>query len=116
MIECTFELNGKEMSSFKVRTFSFPAFSGLADAVNRRELACVASVGPIPPGRYYVVDRPSGFLGAIRNFRSGKGRWFALYAIDGKIDDETFCEHVSRARFRLHPNGPMGMSQGGTCQ
>lgn len=28
--------------------------------------------------------------------------WFALYAIDEKIDDETYCNKVRRGEFRLH--------------
>ena len=40
------------------------------------------------------------------------GDWFALYAADGKIDDETFCNQVKRGNFRLHPKGTAGISQG----
>ncbi|MEO0444300.1 MAG: tlde1 domain-containing protein [Pseudomonadota bacterium] len=35
-----------------------------------------------------------------------------MYAIDDEIDDETFCEKVKRGLFRLHPNGPLGRSEG----
>ncbi len=41
-----------------------------------------------------------------------KDEWFALYAIDKEIDDETYCEQVKRGQFRLHPKGRRGISQG----
>lgn len=113
MKECTFELNGKPMSVFKVGATSFPAFSGLGVHTNLRTSACFANQGPIPPGEYYILDRESGGrLGWIRDLWSGKGSWFALYANDGVIDDETWCEQVKRGQFRLHPKGRVGISKG----
>ena len=113
MLDCSFELNSKPMSEFRCGAMSFPAFSGLGSSVNRREFACSVGVGPIPPGTYYIFDRQSGgSFGALRDFLSGHGEWFALYAIDGSIDDETFCDKVKRGNFRLHPKGPAGISQG----
>lgn len=113
MIDCTFDLNGKPMSSLKCGAMSFPAFSGLGVHANRREYACHAGLGPIPPGIYYIFDRQSGgVLGSLRDMLSGHGDWFALYAIDEKIDDETFCNQVKRGNFRLHPKGTAGISQG----
>lgn len=110
---CEFELNGKEISAFKMGASSYPAFSGLDDHVNKRPLVCVPNLGAIPPGRYYVIDRPSGGrLGWLWDLRSGRKDWFALYAVDGKIDDETWCEKVKRGEFRLHPKGPLGISAG----
>ena len=104
MIDCSFELNGKPMSVLKCGAMSFPAFSGLGAHANRREFACNVGVGPIPPGTYYIFDRQSGGLfGALRDLLNGHGEWFALYAVDGKIDDETFCNEVKRGNFRLHP-------------
>ena len=41
-----------------------------------------------------------------------RSEWFALYAIDGKIDDETYCNKVKRGLFRLHPKGDLGISEG----
>lgn len=51
-------------------------------------------------------------MGAVREFFTDKKEWFALYAIDSKIDDETFCEGVKRGNFRLHPKGIAGISEG----
>lgn len=113
MIDCIFELNNKPMSTFKCGPITFPAFSGLGSHANRRMSACHPNVGPIPPGTYYIFDRqPGGLLGPFRDLFSDKGEWFALYAIDGKIDDETYCDRVKRGNFRLHPKGALGVSQG----
>jgi hypothetical protein len=40
-----------------------------------------------------------------------KADWFALFADDGTIDDNTLCNHVRRGEFRLHPRH-IGISQG----
>ncbi|MBL1259565.1 MAG: DUF2778 domain-containing protein [Thiotrichaceae bacterium] len=113
MIDCTFELNDKPMSIFICGATSFPAFSGLDQHVNRWLSACIPDQGPIPPGTYYIFDRQSGGLfGPLRDMFTGKDQWFALYAIDGKIDDETYCDKVKRGNFRLHPKGDRGISKG----
>jgi len=113
MIDCTFELNGKPMSAFKCGAASFPAFSGLEKHVNKRVSACIPNQGPIQPGTYYIIDRQSGgLIGPLRDLFTGRDKWFALYAIDDKIDDETFCNKVKRGLFRLHPKGPSGRSEG----
>jgi hypothetical protein len=108
MIECTFELNDKPMSELKCDAKAFPAFSGYGAHVNRRASACLSGLGPIPPGTYYILDRQSGgLLGPLRDYFSGHSNWFAFYANDGKVDDETFCNSVKRGNFRLHPKGPL---------
>jgi hypothetical protein len=113
MIDCTFELNGKPMSTFKCGATSFPAFSGLGKHVNKRVSACIPNEGPIPPGTYYIFDRQSGgLLGPLKDLFTGRDEWFALYAIDNNIDDETYCKKVKRGLFRLHLKGPFGKSQG----
>jgi|SRR5690554_3861628 len=113
MKKCTFELNGKAMSSFTIGASSFPAFSGLGNHINRRVSACVPSLGPIPPGEYFILDRESGGrLGWLYDLWSGKRNWFALYNNDGYIDDEAWCESVKRGQFRLHPRGLEGVSKG----
>jgi hypothetical protein len=113
MIECTFELNDKPMSLFKMGSMQFPAFSGKGDQINRRAFACNPNLGPIPPGAYYILDRQSGgLLGPLRDLYSDKSDWFALYAIDTKIDDEVFCDSVKRGNFRLHPKAGIGVSKG----
>ncbi len=113
MKDCSFELNGKPMSSFKIGATAFPAFSGLGKHINRRQSACLPNQGPIPPGEYFILDRESGGrFGWLRDFIRRKGDWFALYANDGKIDDYTWCEQVKRGEFRLHPKTGSGISEG----
>jgi Protein of unknown function (DUF2778) len=113
MIDCKFELNNKPMSTFWCGATQFPAFSGLKEHINRRASACVPYAGPIPTGKYYIFDRESGGLaGPLLDIFTGKDQWFALYAIDKKIDDETYCNEVKRGNFRLHPKGDQGISQG----
>ena len=113
MKNCRFVLNGQPLSDFVCGSSKFPAFSGRGGNVNKRIAACVPNKGPIPPGEYYIVDRQSGgFLGPLKDFLTDRDRWFALYAIDGSIDDETFCDKVKRGQFRLHPEGPLGISEG----
>lgn len=38
--------------------------------------------------------------------------WFALYADDIRVDDQTFCDNVLRGAFRLHPAVLFGRSAG----
>ncbi|HEY1081141.1 MAG TPA: DUF2778 domain-containing protein [Prosthecobacter sp.] len=111
MISCTFELNGKTTSQLKCGAHSFPAFSGRRGHTNKPSSACIVGVGPIPPGNYYIVDRQTGFAERIFG-NSFKENWFALYAVDGEINDEIYCDGERRGEFRLHPNGPQGISAG----
>lgn len=113
MFQCSFELNNQAMSAFRLGATSYPAFSGLGRHANQRAVACVKGTGPIPPGIYYIFDRQSGgMLGPIRDMINGRNDWFALYAADNRVDDETFCEEVKRGNFRLHPKGVTGRSEG----
>jgi hypothetical protein len=114
MLQCSFELNNKPMSTFQIgAVISVPAFSGLAPHVNRRNSACLPDLGPIPFGKYFIVDRESGGrLGQLYDFFSNRADWFSLYAADEKVDDETFCNQVKRGHFRLHAKGVQGISKG----
>lgn len=96
-----------------------PAFSGKPAYVNDPAKVMVANRGPLPTGRYYIVDRQSGGkLGWLkelmteRTSAAGRSQWFALYRVDGEIDDFTFVEGVRRGNFRLHPIGRRGISEG----
>jgi hypothetical protein len=101
------------MSKLEVGSLSFPAFSGLKPHVNQRTAACMADIGPIPPGEYYIFDRQSGGrIGALLDSLGRHDGWFALHAMDGTIDDESFCQGVRRGEFRLHPKGAYGASRG----
>jgi RHS repeat-associated protein len=81
----TFELNNQEMSVLECECGeSFPAFSGLPEARDDPSQSDIPNVGPVLPGDYYIVDRPSGGrLGWLREFLRGTDEWFALYRDDG---------------------------------
>jgi hypothetical protein len=113
MFQCTFELNGEPTSKFVAGAASYPAFSGLYPNINKRASACLPDLGPIPPGEYYIFDRQSGGrLGWLYDAIGRRDGWFALYAADSRIDDETYCDQVKRGAFRLHPKGATGNSKG----
>ena len=96
---------------------TFMAFSGRGAYKNRGGCAIIPNEGPIPPGKYWIVDRPSGggfgswahavvkdtFNKVVRGAEFTRFEWFALYRDDKSIDDETWYNHVWRGHFRLHP-------------
>ena len=84
------------MSAFKLGAFSFPAFSGFEENISQPSSVCLANEGPIPIGRYYILDRQARLIGNIVGRFTGYMDWFALYAIDGRIDDETYCNKVRK--------------------
>lgn len=103
---------------------SFPAFSGDGMFLNRGGCTAVVDRGPLPAGKYWIVERPSGGLASrtkaslidawnsLRGAPSRHKEWFALYRDDGKIDDWTWVNGVRRGNFRLHPVGGAGLSFG----
>jgi hypothetical protein len=102
----------------------FNAYSGNKQYRNRGGCTMVPSNGPIPAGKYWIVDRPTGGVGSQAwasikdtvNSAIGTpvhhGEWFALYRDDGLIDDYTWVNGVRRGNFRLHPAGGQGISLG----
>nr|WP_152985973.1 DUF2778 domain-containing protein [Burkholderia sp. lig30] len=97
----------------------FDAFSGKDGVKNDPAAVAMPGDGPLPPGRYYIVDRGSGGLFThIRDFfmdfinHTDRGKWFALYRDDGNIDDWTFINGIGRGHFRLHPRGLANISEG----
>jgi hypothetical protein len=119
-VTCSFRLNNAPLSTFTCSGVgNFTAFSGMP--VDRDNPAAVAHAGsgPLPQGRYYIVDRQSGGrLGWLYDYLRAHGygtdrsEWFALYRVGGKIGDETFVNGVRRGAFRLHPVGPLRRSEG----
>lgn len=113
MLSCSFTLNGKPLSKLRIGAKSFDAFSGMGVYVNQRQHACIPGRGPIPPGSYYIIDRESGgLLGPLRNLFNDRSEWLALYADDGSVDDVVKCNDIARGNFRMHPKGPLGISEG----
>jgi len=87
----------------------YSVFSGLNSAVNDPGQVANMDIGPIPKGRYYIVDRQTGgAMGWLRDsVRAALGndptKWFALVPIDGNTDDCTVVNGIVRCGFRLHP-------------
>ncbi|MGF6550132.1 DUF2778 domain-containing protein [Paraburkholderia youngii] len=92
---------------------TFNAYSGDRQYRNRGGCTAVPNKGPIPAGKYWIVDRPTGgirskaraWLADEWNASRGKptyhAEWFALYRDDGSIDDFTWVNGVKRGHFRL---------------
>ena len=59
-----------------------------------------------------LIENRGGLFGWLYDMIGQRGDWFALYANDGKIDDETYCNEVKRGNFRLHPKVGRGISKG----
>jgi hypothetical protein len=106
-IERTFRLNDKPLSVLHCDGIGdFSAFSGDGTGKNNAAAIAIRDVGPLPPGRYYIVDRGSGgvfshmrdFLYDVYN-QTDRHKWFALYRDDGRIDDWTFVNGAGRAIF-----------------
>lgn len=95
---------------------TFMAFSGTGIYRNRGACGDVLKNGPLPTGKYWIVDLGAG--GALSALKSdaqdlwnktwygtafGRDEWFALYRDDSGIDDGTWINNVYRGLFRLHP-------------
>jgi type VI secretion system (T6SS) effector TldE1-like protein len=124
-IQGKFVVDNKPLSPlFMFGVGSFPAFSGEDIYLNRGGCSKIPDKGPIPAGRYWIVDRPTGGWGSqmiarvkdLRNSFSGppshRDEWFALFFDDGQIDDYMWVEGVKRGNFRLHPKAGQGISKG----
>ncbi|MBK0033913.1 DUF2778 domain-containing protein [Erwinia sp. S43] len=112
-----FILNGADIAPLTIYGVgTFMAFSGQQVYMNKGGCGHMSKLGPIPPGNYYIVDRPTGDwknrvrAAGIDVYKSIKTlsiinhyEWFALFRADGSIDDTTFIEGVERGGFRLHP-------------
>lgn len=117
-VACTFQLNGKPTSLLQCPGIgNLAAFSGHDRGRDNPAAVALEDIGPIPPGRYYIVDRQSGgrlgwLYDFLRTYAYGTDRdkWFALWR--EKTGDTTIINGVRRGQFRLHPIGPQGLSDG----
>ena len=110
-------LNGADYAPFNLYGVGvFMAFSGKGIYRNKGGCGAVPSDGPLPPGKYWIVDRQEGNWFSqkkkeihdevnrlIGRRQFGKSDWFALWRDDWGIDDYTWIEGVKRGNFRLHP-------------
>ncbi|GAB7524164.1 DUF2778 domain-containing protein [Paraburkholderia sp. 2C] len=118
-IQCTFRLNSQVTSTLYCSGFgSVNAFSGQKDGRDNPKAIAVEKIGPIPPGKYYLLDRRSGGrLGWLYDmvsqagiFSSDRSKWFMLW--NERTGDSTFINGVRRGEFRLHPAGSGNYSEG----
>jgi hypothetical protein len=118
-VRCTFILNKEKSSVLSCNGIApVAAFSGADGGRDNPDATAIANVGPIPKGRYFLVDRQSGghlgFLydlwGAYGFGTTDRRGWFMLWnPVSG---DSTNINGVRRGHFRLHPMGEMRLSEG----
>jgi hypothetical protein len=118
-VRMRYSLNQQTTSTLHVPGLGdFVAFSGDQEGRNNPDGIAWKNVGPIPPGVYYVVDRQSGgpasrFIDYLyESLPRGvdKNEWFALWQC--ALCDSQNIDGVTRGNFRLHPRGPLGLSEG----
>ncbi|WES69066.1 DUF2778 domain-containing protein [Superficieibacter sp. BNK-5] len=117
MLKGNFILNNADFAPLTIYgAGTFLAFSGNGIYRNKAAYSHVLKNGPLPVGKYWVVERGSGgfFSGLKANVQDGwnktwhgaafgRDEWFALYRDDWEIDDSTWVNSVHRGLFRLHP-------------
>jgi len=120
LVYCTYVLNGEPLSRLVCDGVSYDAFSGDASSyVNDVRYQDVPKRGPLPLGRYYILDRESGgtfgwIEQPLRDYfaKTNRSEWLSLYRDDGIVDDQTSINNIQRGAFRIHPVGPRGVSEG----
>lgn len=110
-------LNGADYVPFNLYGVGvFMAHSGKGAYRNNAACGVMPDNGPIPTGKYWIVDRLEGnwFSQKSREIDDlrkrvfsgqpfGKSDWFALWRDDMSVNDSTWIEGVKRRQFRLHP-------------
>lgn len=118
-VRCTFLLNNKTTSTLECSGFGLvDAYSGQKQGRDNPRDTAMSNIGPLPAGTYYLVDRQSGgMLGWARDWYDAHGwgttdhsKWFMLWNPNG--GDTTMIDGIRRGNFRLHPEGPMRLSEG----
>ncbi|CAN7288738.1 DUF2778 domain-containing protein [Trinickia sp. LjRoot230] len=71
---CTFSLNSQKTSVLSCPGAGlFSAFSGTSTGHDNPKAVAQPDIGPLPPGRYFIVDRQSGGrAGWIRDLQRGE--------------------------------------------
>ncbi|VVD61942.1 hypothetical protein PMO31116_00148 [Pandoraea morbifera] len=121
----TFTVNNQFFSPLTIfGVGTFQAYSGDQGYRNRGGCTAVPNKGPIPAGRYWIVERPEGglrskmqagiwdFYHSLNGTPTHRDEWFGLSKDDGQIDDTVQVNGVARGNFRLHPSGGSGVSFG----
>ncbi|MEM5372352.1 DUF2778 domain-containing protein [Paraburkholderia azotifigens] len=118
-VHCTFTLNRKDTSTLVCEGYgTVEAYSGQMDGRDNPDRVATPKIGPIPPGTYYLIDRQSGGVmgwaydaaGDRFGFSTDRSKWFSLF--NPRTGDVTMIDGVRRGEFRLHPEGPAGLSEG----
>jgi hypothetical protein len=117
-VYCTFALNKKTTSALVCSGFgAVEAYSGHGKGRDNPDDVADQDVGALPPGTYYLIDRQSGGrFGWLHDFQAryfgstDRQRWFMLWNSRG--GDVTMIGGIKRGAFRLHPEGPLHLSDG----
>src|SRR5215469_16232937 len=94
-VSCVFTLNNKASSDLSCTGFgSIEAYSGKDKGRDNPGAVALEGVGPIPPGRYYIIDRQAGGrfgwardLWAEYVYGNDHAQWFSLW--NPKTGDST---------------------------
>ncbi|EXU74571.1 DUF2778 domain-containing protein [Erwinia mallotivora] len=103
----------KEGKSLKLECYgvgSYDVLSGIDRFINQPNCSDIEKAA-IPPGTYWIVDRPTGsLLNQIRSeaidmyhlYKNHHSEWFGLYSAQ-TMSDHVFVNGARRGSFRLHP-------------
>jgi hypothetical protein len=118
-VQCTFRLNNERTSRLYCSGFGgVTAYSGQKDGRDNPRAVAIENIGPIPPGKYYLLDRHSGgrmgwfydMISQASRLSTDRTKWFMLW--NERTGDSTFINGVRRGEFRLHPAGSRNTSEG----
>jgi len=125
MISCEMNYNnvsgdGKYIKLKCNNVGEFDVFSGDSPMTNISECSFKEKAA-LPPGLYWIVDRPSGSWGnwfetTVKDWLNGTNHseWFGLYN-DITMSDSMYVNGVERGSFRLHPLRPNGSGVSWGC-
>jgi len=89
---------------------SFDVLSGIDKYINNPNCSDIEKAA-IPPGTYWIVDRPTGSIAnqlraeaidLIHLYKNHHSQWFGLYNAQ-TMSDHVYVNGVRRGSFRLHP-------------
>jgi len=103
-------IDGKRVKLNCYGVGSFDILSGIERYINNPDCSDIEKAA-IPPGTYWIVDRPEGSLlnraraeliDMAHLYRNHHSEWFGLYSAK-TMSDYVFVNGVKRGSFRLHP-------------
>lgn len=102
--------DGKRVKLICYGVGSFDVLSGMDIYINNPDCSDIEKAA-IPPGTYWIVDRPEGSfanqvraeaLDLIHLYKNHHSQWFGLYSSQ-TMDDFVYVNGARRGNFRLHP-------------